>query len=169
MAWHQKGAKALFNQCSVIANWTLRNKLQWNFNQNSKIFIQENASENIVWEMAAILSRGWWVILTPHGLVTPYGIIELGQHWFGRWQQAITWTNVDLSSVGFHGTHLRPISQRVLTVSICKMIFNPPPFWPKGYCRHLRLSVCPSVCLSVPIMLVNTITQSVYPISLPNF
>ena len=29
-------------------------------------------------------------------------------------------------------------------------------------------SVCPSVCLSVPIILVNTITQSVYPISPPN-
>ena len=32
--------------------------LQWNFNQNTKTFIQENASENIVCEMAAILSGG---------------------------------------------------------------------------------------------------------------
>ena len=47
-------------------------------------------------------------------------------------------------------------------------LINPRPLRPKGYCRHLRLSVCPSVCLSVPIILVNTITQSVYPISLPN-
>ena len=47
-------------------------------------------------------------------------------------------------------------------------VFNPRPLRPKGYCRHLRLSVCPSVCLSVPIILVNTITQSVYPISPPN-
>ena len=45
-----------------------------------------------------------------------------------------------------------------------KWVFNPRPLRPKGYCRHLRLSVC----LSVPIILVNTITQSVYPISLPN-
>ena len=28
-----------------MVNWTLRNKLQWNFNQNSYIFIQENALE----------------------------------------------------------------------------------------------------------------------------
>ena len=28
-------------------------------------------------------------------------------------------------------------------------IFNPRPLRPKGYCRHLRLSVCPSVLLSV--------------------
>ena len=45
---------------------------------------------------------------------------------------------------------------------------NPRPLRMKGYCRHLRLSVCPSVCLSVPIILVNTITQSVYPMSPPN-
>ena len=45
------------NQCWVIVNWTLWNKLQWNFNQNTKLFIPENASENIDCEMAAILSR----------------------------------------------------------------------------------------------------------------
>ena len=44
------------NQCWNIVNWTLRNKLKWNLNQNSYIFIQENAFENVVWEMAAILS-----------------------------------------------------------------------------------------------------------------
>ena len=35
-------------------NWTLGNKLQWNLNRNSCIFIQENAFENVVWKMAAI-------------------------------------------------------------------------------------------------------------------
>ena len=49
------------NQCCVIVNWTLRNKLQWNFNQNTKLLIYENASENIVCEMAAILSSERWV------------------------------------------------------------------------------------------------------------
>ena len=48
------------NQCWVIVNWTLRNKRQWNFNQNEKKFIHENAPENIVCEMAAILSRERW-------------------------------------------------------------------------------------------------------------
>ena len=47
------------NQCWVIVNCTIGNKIQWNFNQNTKLFIHENASENIVCEMAAILSRGW--------------------------------------------------------------------------------------------------------------
>ena len=49
------------NKCWVIVNWTLRNKLKWNFNQNTKLFIHENVSENIVYEMAAILSWGRWV------------------------------------------------------------------------------------------------------------
>ena len=35
----------------------LRNRLQWNFNQNTKLFIHENASEYILGEMAAILFR----------------------------------------------------------------------------------------------------------------
>ena len=33
------------------------NKIQWNFNFNSSIFIQENAIEIVVWEMSAILSQ----------------------------------------------------------------------------------------------------------------
>ena len=38
------------------------NKLRWNSNQNEKnLFIRENTSENIICDMAAILSRGRWV------------------------------------------------------------------------------------------------------------
>ena len=44
------------NQCWNIVNWTLRNKLQWNFNRNSKHF-HSRKCENIVCEMASILSR----------------------------------------------------------------------------------------------------------------
>ena len=44
-------------QCWNIVNWTLRNKLQWNLNWNSHIFIQGNVFENIIWKMAAILSQ----------------------------------------------------------------------------------------------------------------
>ena len=55
------------NQCSNIVNWTLRNKLLWNLNRNSCIFTQENASENVVWKMAAMMSRpqcdNWWLII----------------------------------------------------------------------------------------------------------
>ena len=44
------------NHCWNIVNWTLGNKLQWNFNLNSNIFIQEIhlKIENVVCEMASI-------------------------------------------------------------------------------------------------------------------
>ena len=37
------------------------NKIRCNFNRNSCIFIQENRFENVVWKMAAILSRPQYV------------------------------------------------------------------------------------------------------------
>ena len=52
------------NQCCFIVDCTLRNQLQWNFNQNMKMFIHKNASENIVCEMAANFSRGRWAKAT---------------------------------------------------------------------------------------------------------
>ena len=45
------------NQCWNIVNKTLRNKLQWIFNRNSNIFIEENTFENVVCEMLFISSR----------------------------------------------------------------------------------------------------------------
>ena len=57
------------NQCWDIVNWNLRNKLQWNLKRNSYIFIQENAFENVVWRMAAILSRPQCVNSLKPGLV----------------------------------------------------------------------------------------------------
>ena len=45
------------NQWWNIVNSKLRNKFQWNLNPNSYVFKQENAFENVVWKMSAILSR----------------------------------------------------------------------------------------------------------------
>ena len=57
MACRLVGAKPLSEPMMDIVYWTLRNKLQWNLNRNSNIFIQENAFKNVVWKMAAILFR----------------------------------------------------------------------------------------------------------------
>ena len=46
-----------FHQCWNVMNWTLGDKLKWNLNQNVYIFIQDNAIQNVVWKMAAILAR----------------------------------------------------------------------------------------------------------------
>ena len=45
------------NQSWNVVNWILGNQLQWYLNHNSYIFIQENAFENVVWKISAILSR----------------------------------------------------------------------------------------------------------------
>ena len=47
----------IWTKCWNIANLTLMNKFQWYFYQNSIIFIPENELENVVCEMASILSR----------------------------------------------------------------------------------------------------------------
>ena len=57
MACRLDGAKPLSEPTMDIVNWTLGNKLNWNLNRNVYVFIQENAFENVVWKMAAILSR----------------------------------------------------------------------------------------------------------------
>ena len=46
----------------------------------------------------------------------PYGDKDVGQRWLRQWlgalwHQAITWTNVDLLSMGFCSIHLGEISQ----------------------------------------------------------
>ena len=65
------------NQCWDSVNWTLGNKIQWHINRNSYIFIQENAFENVVWKIAAILSRpqcvnGLFGDSGHHGPCSPY-------------------------------------------------------------------------------------------------
>ena len=44
------------NQWCIIVSWTLRNKPQWNLNQNSHVFIQEMHLKNVVWKLAAIFA-----------------------------------------------------------------------------------------------------------------
>ena len=54
------------NQCWIIVNWTLRDTIRWNFSQKSNFFIRENVLENVICEVAAILSRrvSEWLNLT---------------------------------------------------------------------------------------------------------
>ena len=62
MAFRLFGAKPLSEPTLGYCHyWILMNNLQWNFNQYTKLFIHENASEDILCEVVAILSRGRWV------------------------------------------------------------------------------------------------------------
>ena len=79
------------NQCWHIVNWGLRNKVQCNSNQNTKLFIHEHAFEKVVCEMVVILSKGRWLDFcrlnrfqhhtsySTHSCVTetdPYGLLK---------------------------------------------------------------------------------------------
>ena len=68
MAWCRQATSHYLNQCwprslppfgvtrPQWVNWNIRKKFQWNSNRNSNLFIEENALENVVCEMASILS-----------------------------------------------------------------------------------------------------------------
>ena len=82
----------------LVDNWILRNKLRWNLDQNTKLFIHKNASENIVCETAAIFSRGRWVkqriLLTKKGSL----ICKISFHKF--WH--MTWTYIIFFFMKYH-------------------------------------------------------------------
>ena len=72
------------------------------------------------------LKLGCGYILTRCGLVTPYGDIDLDQHWLWQcldalWHQTIAWTIVDFSLVRFWGIRLRTLSQRLPKLIHCVM------------------------------------------------
>ena len=62
------------NQCWLIVNSTLRNKLQWNFNRNLNIFIQENAFENNTTKVWLIFKDGdcLRICISVHNFLTSY-------------------------------------------------------------------------------------------------
>ena len=66
--------------------------------------------------VARDLSRhGVHALLAHCGLVTPYGDIDVGQHWLVACRhQTIAWTNL-ISPQAFHGIHLGSVLQEVLT------------------------------------------------------
>ena len=108
------------NQWWNIVNWTLRNKLQWNFNRNSNIFIQENALENVVCEMASILSLPQCVnnrhsiskaVSWPYPIASRHKVISLDHNWH--------WSNsLDMSMI-----HIA-VNTKTLWASTCLLLHN---------------------------------------------
>ena len=75
-------SKPMLDYCQLA----LRNKFQWHLNQNTKLFIHENAFEYILCEMAAILSREWWVNNMAHNLtILPRLVTLLGCEMTSKW------------------------------------------------------------------------------------
>ena len=81
----------------------------------------------VYWDCSSIfVFFFFFAILTHYGLVTPYGDTDLGQHWLRLWlvawrHQAITWTNVDLSSVKSSDIHRNTIALEISQPPITKI------------------------------------------------
>ena len=92
-------------------------------------------TENCNNSWANKMSRG--TSLAHCGLVTPYVGRDLGQHCFRHWlvawgHRAITWTNVDLSSLRSSDVYLRAISLEISQPSVTKIsmkIIFPRFYW----------------------------------------
>ena len=108
------------NQCWNIVNRTSRNKFQWKLNQNSNIFIQEIAFENVVCTMASIFSRPQWVksityadvVLSTFDLRCKYPHISC-KYWFSRtlgFSQKSYFSSFDLSCVAYSPKNVDPYS-----------------------------------------------------------
>ena len=84
MACRLDGASHYLKQYWIIVNWALGNKLQWNFNRNSKFFVQENSLEHVVCEMASILSRPQWV-KTRRGRIFIFLTLTIAPTCYKKW------------------------------------------------------------------------------------
>ena len=128
------------NQCWNIVNWNLRSKLQWNLKQNSYIFIQENAFENVVWKMSANLSRRkWfniWLNIAPPGIgsglqLLPYSAII--KDWFNTKRPlALAISSGGATSSNIVGPALAQVSGVLVLIIHDDVIkWNPfPRYWP---------------------------------------
>ena len=86
--------------------------LQWKFNQNSTIFIQENAFENVVCKMAAILSRGRWVnvfYVLVDGVLYPSAVVISAIYLFLFCKDAPWGTFAQVTDIHLTGHHGRTV------------------------------------------------------------
>ena len=109
-----------FNQCWSIVNWTLRNKLQRNLNQNSYIFNEKDASESVIYKMAAILSQPQCVnSLRPS--LSKLSILGSDNGLSPGRRQAIIQTNAGILFIWPFGTNFSEILIEINTFSFKKM------------------------------------------------
>ena len=102
----------------------LRKIFTRNFKQNTKLFINKNASENIVCEMVVILSRGdeltHWGRVT-HICVSKLTIIGSDNGLSPGRRQAIIWTNAGILVIRTLGTNFSEILGEIRAFSFKKM------------------------------------------------
>ena len=123
------------NQCWNMVNLKLRNKFQLNLKQNSHIFFQENAFENVIGEMVAICLG--LNLLTHWGRVTHICVGKLttigsDNGLSPERRQAIIWTNAGILLIGPLGPNFSEILIEIQTFSM----------------KKIRLKMSPAKCCS---------------------
>ena len=110
------------NQCWVIVYWVLRNKLQWNLNQITKLFFYKNTYENVALEITQLIQSltptptfgikyfayfgtHLWNMSSHHIKTRCLCIILIIQKWLGP-----TCCSVCMQVVWFRSSHYKSIS-----------------------------------------------------------
>ena len=129
--------------CLEITRSNLKSHLsmanEWNFHFNGALFTLQyhmQYTHILMYNLPYINSNDSHILLIPLtyvkydlllGTLTHCDLVTIWWHSPGAtlpvasWRQAISWTNVDLSSMGFFGTHIEPVLQEAYKISICKM------------------------------------------------
>ena len=82
MIYRESIVPEFVNQYKLIVNWTLGNKLEWRLNQYTRIFMHQDAFQNVVCKMVAILSQTKGSNCNPVYLVFRLSIISShGDRW----------------------------------------------------------------------------------------
>ena len=112
------------NQCwSFFVIWTLKNKLDWKLNQNTIILIQENAFENVVTEMTAILFQPHYRVQNLLLIKYAARIVTVDQHLISVrfWRCSVwVWHLFDISH------HWQVLRQIITYVTVSFGSLHPP-------------------------------------------
>ena len=106
------------NQYWVVVYWTLKNKLQWKFNQNTKLFIHKK------YVCKSHLRNGGHLVQYSIYASVNWVHIGSGNRLLPVLCQAITWTNADFLSTGPSGTNFREIQIKIQNFSLMKLHFK---------------------------------------------
>ena len=132
-------------QCQLSLDW-----LQSNFTSFFTVLLQKSLWYLTTTQAIKSTFTDTWFWrkaypLTHHGLVKPHGNIDRGQHWLRQWlvawwHQAITWTNVDLSSKLLWGTDLRTMPMNLIRNMCLETRLTAPSLRDQWVNTHINLT-----------------------------
>ena len=130
MACRLFGAKPLPEPCWLIVNWNLRNKFQWNSNQNTKLFIHENAHECVVCQIGSHFVQGGMITCFAADVFkcidcNPYPLFQLTQSRYDNIRNGnVFWWNIFVIITLFHWCDISCMSKYENLHRYCDFVFG---------------------------------------------